>query len=81
MCVNVERHRKLFAHLYVEITQTILAKHTEHTTLGVLLVCLNDKFLRFPCIARSLGHTSARFQRGNYFSGYFHIKCLVGLIV
>lgn len=82
MRVNVERHGQLFAALYVEVVYLVFAKHPEAAFAGILVVCLNYVFLRFPRVSRTRRHTAVGWQDGDNLSCDFHFVSIgYGLFV
>ncbi len=66
MGCDVKRHIDHVTKLYVELTDTVSAKHIKHHLLGILLDCLDDIRLRFPL--SSCRHTASFWQNGNNLS-------------
>ncbi len=76
-CVNVKRNGQLFAHLNLHLVETVFAENSEHALLGILVMSLDDKFLRLPAVARSCRNAAARLKGCNNLSCDFHIVLLL----
>ena len=68
MGINIERYGNVFAHLNVELLDTILTEDTEQTFLRILAWNFDNIVLRHPRITRALRYTTACRKNGNYFS-------------